>query len=103
MNAELSYEKFKNQISHQLSSYLQNVLSKIDDNWWDNLVLKNTSSYGRRNIEGNVYKSLFGMNIQLLFKILDENWQDISIIENISQTNKYYIDEIQGVYSRLIN
>lgn len=38
MNAELSYGNLLNQISEQLSSYLQNVLSKIDDNWWDNPV-----------------------------------------------------------------
>ncbi|MDD2494442.1 MAG: hypothetical protein PHE29_04540 [Tissierellia bacterium] len=63
MNAELSYEKLLNQISEQLSSCLQNVLSKIDDNWWDNHVLRNISSYGRRNIEGNVDKSLSGIYI----------------------------------------
>lgn len=103
MNEVLSFENLLNQISEQTAVFIQDTLKMIDSDWWNKLVIKNLSSYGRRKVEINGNKSLLEVDIHLLLKILDVNWQEISTTKNISETNKYYTDEIPGVYSRLSN
>jgi ATP-dependent helicase HepA len=68
-----------------VSSYLEEILPELFDNWWHDSVLSALSFHQRQRIEQSKIKSLASLDLAALLRVLDQNWYKISMKTNQSK------------------
>ena len=87
-------------VSSQLAKYLEIILPKIEENWWGNLVIKSLSYKQKEQLQRSKTNSLIILDLAALLRIIDNNWYQISQIENVSQVERHYVKEMQTIRNK---
>lgn len=85
---------------HVLSDWLQDKLSKLQEDWWDQLVLNNLSHHQIRDVESRGLTRLQNLDLAALLRLLDRNWYPISQNLQFTATDRNIAKEMQTVRNR---
>ncbi|PKK89287.1 MAG: helicase [Candidatus Wallbacteria bacterium HGW-Wallbacteria-1] len=92
--------QFLSVITAELSHYLEEVLPSLYEDWWGRAVVSVLSFQQKRRLEQSNVKSLSGLDLAALIRVLDSNWYQISSHLNLSSESRHYIKEMQTVRNR---
>ncbi len=79
--------------------YLLQVLPKISDNWWENMVFPSLNPKQRERIQSSS-KSLTSLDLASLLRILDSNWYQFSSRLEYDSEHRHYLKEMQTIRNR---
>lgn len=65
---------FMHQLKEKMSVWLNKVLPKLTDNWWNDLVLNNLSPMQLDNVNAKGICELKGLDLAALLRVFDKNW-----------------------------
>lgn len=99
MNDSACFIDLLNRASKPLADFLWKCLPKIDNDWWENLVIYHLTDIAKQNINAET-DSLYDLDTASLLRILDKNWHEINIIENLEYTLRNYIKETQSIRNK---
>jgi hypothetical protein len=88
------------QVTSELVKYLNMVLPKIADKWWDKTVLKKLSDIQIKNVKNKKITKLEGLDLAALLRIFDQNWYEISPRFNFTKQERNILNEMQSVRNR---
>ena len=83
-----------------LSSWLDQHLPDITENWWQTLVIEYLSYQQAQRVEREKTTSLRQLDLAALLRILDRNWYAISQKCNLTHQDRHYVKEMQTVRNR---
>ncbi|MDZ8118313.1 DEAD/DEAH box helicase [Pontiella agarivorans] len=86
--------------TRHLCNWLRDSLSKLDQDWWNSLVLSNLSYQQRRRVEQSGVTTLSQLDLAALLRVLDRNWYEISTRFNLTNQDRNYLKEMQTVRNR---
>jgi len=69
--------KLQNEVALQLSVFLEKVLPKIFDDWWNKAVINALSFQQKQRIEELKITTLNGLDLAALLSVLDQNWYQL--------------------------
>lgn len=98
MNSELP--DLLARITPELCTYLGQILPKTGHNWWQERVFGRLTPSQQRFIEKKGIVSLEELDLAALLRILDQNWQLVSDIEDLGHEHRNYIKEMQTIRNR---
>ena len=76
--------------------WLEEKLSKVCNDWWNECVIDRLSDSQRKNVIEKGCKKLSELDLPVIFRIADNNWYDISDSAHLSMSERECIKEIQG-------
>ena len=85
------------QLSERMGKWLSNILPKITDNWWDDLVLNHLSVLQRETVIANNIQDINGLDLAAILRIFDRNWFVITGYIFINNRERRYIRKMQEV------
>jgi ATP-dependent helicase HepA len=83
-----------------LSSYLDQLLPSLFDNWWKDAVLDKLSFLQQRRVEQKGIVSLSSLDLAALLRVLDQNWYQISMKMNLPPEDRHFVKEMQSIRNR---
>jgi len=91
--------KYLDQTAIVLINYLNNILPRISNNWWERTVIEKfkDEQIEIKTIKRNNIVSLDGLDLATLLKIFDLNWNEISQIDNFLKNDRNILKETQTV------
>jgi superfamily II DNA or RNA helicase len=98
MNAKIS--GILNETAAELCRYLEGLLPGLSENWWTELVVRALSFQQQRAVEQRKIKSLTGLDLAALLRVLDQNWYAISEAKNPPAEARHYVKEMRSVRDR---
>ncbi len=95
-----SISKLLLETSGQLSTFLQNLLPFLFDDWWKQAVVNNLSFQQKRLVEQRQLESLASLDLAALLRVLDQNWYQISTKLNLSSESRHFAKEMHTIRNR---
>ena len=95
-----SVEKHLGDVAGQLNLFLERVLPRLFDGWWDKAVVNNLSFQQKRRLEQRNITSLAGLDLAGLLRVLDQNWYQISSSLDLTSESRHFVKEMQTVRNR---
>lgn len=95
---------FMFRLSQQISSWLEPKLPKIDEDWWDELVIHNLSGLQRETVQKKGIQELGGLDLAALLRVVDRNWFLISsrfFINNKERGNVKTMQEVRNKWAHI--
>ena len=95
---------FMFRLSQQISSWLEPKLPKIDEDWWDELVIHNLSGLQRETVQKNEIHELSGLDLAALLRVVYRNWFLISsrfFINNKERGNVMAMQEVRNKWAHI--
>lgn len=95
---------FMFRLSQQISSWLEPKLPKIDEDWWDELVIHNLSGMQRETVQKNEIHELSGLDLAALLRVVYRNWFLISsrfFINNKERGNVMAMQEVRNKWAHI--
>ncbi len=89
--------KYLSDVAAQLSVFLEIVLPPLFDDWWNKAVVNNLSFQQKRRLEQRNIKSLSGLDLSGLLRVLDQNWYQISNGLDLTYEARHFVKEMQTV------
>lgn len=89
--------KYLSDVARQLTVFLEIVLPNLFEDWWDKAVIDNLSFQQKRRLEQRNIKSLSGLDLSGLLRVLDQNWYQISNSLNLTSEARHFVKEMQTV------
>ncbi len=86
--------------TRQLSSWLDEELPTINDQWWDSYVIQELSYPQQLRVERAGISSVSQLDLAAVLRIFDRNWYDISQRFNLPRSGRNYLKEMQTVRNR---
>ncbi|MCK5826970.1 hypothetical protein KAH43_00490, partial [Candidatus Bipolaricaulota bacterium] len=83
-----------------LARYLEEVLPSLSEDWWKQTVLNNLSFQQRRIITDRGIDSLQSLDLAGLLRVLDRNWYQISIAQNLTTESRHFVKEMLTIRHR---
>ena len=83
-----------------LASYLQERLSDLSENWWDDYIYSRLSFQQQRIVGERNITSLKQLDIAALLRIFDQNWQELSKDGALPRETRNWIKELQSVRNK---
>ena len=75
---------FMHSLAEQMSSWMNQRLPRITDNWWNELVYNNLSPLQRDLVDNRKITELSGLDLASLLRVFDRNWYVITSSEFIN-------------------
>jgi len=91
--------KHLSDVAGQLAVFLERVLPPLIDDWWNKAIVNTLSFQQKRRLEQRNIKSLGGLDLAGLLRVLDQNWYQISTSLNLTPESRHFVKEIQTVRS----
>jgi ERCC4-related helicase len=83
-----------------LCEWLNDALPKLDQAWWNGLVLANLSFQQRQRVDQQGIGSLSQLDLAALLRVLDRNWYELSSRFNLTNQDRNFVKEMQTVRNR---
>jgi hypothetical protein len=102
----MKIQLFLNKTTPILTNFLNEVLPKICGNWWEECVLGKLSENQKKQIKIGKINSLEMLDLAALLRVLNNNWQEISYLKNLSIEVRNYANEmltIRNSFAHLSN
>jgi len=88
------------QLTKELCAWLGKILPRLSDNWWQTHVLEQLSFQQIQIVEQHGIKTLAGLDLAALLRILDRNWFEISTIAALPPGTRNFVKEMQTIRNR---
>jgi ATP-dependent helicase HepA len=85
------FSEFFHVTTNQLTIWLNEVLSNVDDSWWQTLVISNLPYPQRQRVERENITSLEQLDLAALVRIMDKNWYQISSAKKFTMHERHYV------------
>ena len=95
---------FMFRLSQQISSWLEPKLPKIEEDWWDELVIHNLTGMQRETVQKKEIHELGGLDLAALLRVTDRNWILISsrfFINNKERGNVKTMQEVRNKWAHI--
>ena len=92
--------KLQNDVTVQLSGFLEKVLPKIFDDWWNKAVINALSFQQKQRIEQRNITTLNDLDLAGLLRVLDQNWYQVSTSLSLTSEDRHFVKEMQTVRNR---
>lgn len=90
--------KHLNDVSIQLSIFLERVLPSVfTDGWWNKAVVNILSFQQKKVLEQRNITSLDGLDLAGLLRVFDQNWYQISNKLNLTFEARHFVKEMQTI------
>ena len=86
--------------SKSLARFLEKVLPGLFDDWWNEAIVNVLSFPQQRRIREKGINSLASLDLAALFRVLDQNWYQISPKLNLTSEARHFVKEMQTVRNR---
>ena len=83
------------QLKISLADWLTERLEKIDEEYWNTMVLPKLSYYQNQMIEKERKTKLQDLDLTCILRIFDKNWYDLSFSYNFKTEIRSYVKELQ--------
>jgi len=94
------FSEFFHVITNQITIWLNDVLSNIDDSWWQTLVVSNLSYPQRQRVERENITRLDQLDLAALVRIMDKNWYQISSAKKLTMHERHYVKDMMNIRNR---
>lgn len=84
----------------KLADWLEKKLVELDVDYWQNLVLPKVSYNQKLNIDRKRYTKLRQLDLAVLLRVINKNWDDLSYKFNIEGRVRNYLNEVQDIRNR---
>lgn len=84
----------------KLASWLDDKLAVLDADYWHNLVVPKVSYNQKLNIDRKRSTKLSQLDLAVLLRVLNKNWDDLSYKFNIEGRVRNYLNELQDIRNR---
>ena len=84
----------------KLASWLDDKLAVLDADYWHNLVVPKVSYNQKLNIDRKRSTKLSQLDLAVLLRVLNKNWDDLSYRFNIEGRIRNYLNELQDIRNR---
>ena len=95
LNSKMNEYMFR--LNQKMGAWLAKKLPKITDNWLQDLVINNLSSLQKDNVIREEIKSIDGLDLSVLLRIVDRNWFAITSQFYINNKEHYKIRDMQQI------
>lgn len=92
-----SVNSFLHESSKTLLNWLNDILPKVTDNWWDECVLPSLSENQSQIAYERNYSKLSDFDLAALLRIADKSWYDLQTITCIPSDRRYTIRKMKYV------
>lgn len=95
---------FMFRLSQQISSWLEPKLPKIEEDWWDELVIHNLTGLQRETVQKKEIHELGGLDLAALLRVTDRNWILIStrfFLNNKDRGNVKTMQEVRNKWAHI--
>ena len=83
-----------------LTKWLEEKLSHIDEHYWDNLVVPKLSYSQTLNIEHYNIKCMENLDLSCILRIFDKNWYELTFRYNIKSETRIYLKRLQSIRNK---
>jgi len=83
-----------------LARYLEDVLPRLFDDWWEEAVLGVLSYQQRQRATRGQFDSLISLDLAALLRVFDQNWYQISSAKDLGFEARNYVKEMLSVRNR---
>jgi len=87
-------------LTRQLTSILNNWLSKNTDNWWQLAVLDKLTFQQQAYAKNYGINSLEQLDLAAILRIVDQNWFELSQYLNLARDDRNWLKEAQSIRNR---
>ena len=84
----------------KLADWLEKKLVELDADYWQNLVVPKVSYNQKLNIDRKRYTKLRQLDLAVLLRVINKNWDDLSYKFNIEGRVRNYLNEVQDIRNR---
>ena len=84
----------------KLASWLKEKLAVLDTDYWQNLVMPKVSYNQKQMIDRKRCTKLSQLDLAVLLRILNKNWDDLAYKFNIEDRVRNYLNEVQDIRNR---
>lgn len=84
----------------KLADWLEKKLVELDVDYWDNLVVPKVSYNQKLNIDRKRCTKLRQLDLAVLLRVINKNWDDLSYKFNIEGRVRNYLNEVQDIRNR---
>ncbi len=88
------------EVSKKTIFYLGEMLPKIDENWWNNCVLKYLSTMQIDQLKRRNIKDLKGFDLAVLLKVFTSNWRELYKLSSFPYELLNYAKELQTIRNK---
>ena len=99
-NIKGSIANLMGETAKQLVIFLKGVLPSLFDDYWNQAVVSKLSFQQRRRVEQNNNESLESLDLAALIRVLDQNWYQISMKQNLTSESRHFVKEMQTIRNR---
>ena len=83
-----------------ISRWLEEKLPLLGSKWWVDNVVNRLTFQQQRLLEEKRVKSLHGLDIAAVLRILDQNWSELAAVEPLPRDARNWVKELQSVRNR---
>lgn len=84
-------------------SWLNLILPRVSETWWEDCVISSLSFSQREIAKNNNLSSLADFDLAALLKIANKSWYDMKIVENLCSSDRQIIVKMIGVRNNWAN
>lgn len=95
LNSKMNEYIFR--LNQKMSGWLSKKLPKITDDWWQELVINNLSTYQRENVLKEGIKEIDGLDLAALLRIVHRNWFVITSMFYLNNKEREKIHDMQQI------
>jgi ATP-dependent helicase HepA len=81
-------------------AWLEAQLPKLGGDCWNDHVFQRLSFQQQRSVEERCVKSLSGLDLAALLRVLDQNWHELAAIISLPREARTWLKELQNVRNR---
>lgn len=81
----------------ELSNWLEKMLPKLTDEWWQKCVLDNLTSAQKKVAVNEEYEKLSQFDLQSLLRVTDKSWIDMKSFACLPSSDRVYIRDLMRV------
>ena len=96
----MEIQNFLSEVTPILCSFLDEILPKVCQNWWDECVINKLSENQKRQISVKKIECLEQLDLAALLRIFNNNWQEISYLKNLPVEVRNYSNEVLSVRNK---
>lgn len=83
-----------------ISRWLEEKLPHLGSKWWVDNVVNRLTFQQQRLLEEKRVKSLHGLDMAAVLRVLDQNWSELAAVEPLPRDARNWVKELQSVRNR---
>lgn len=83
-----------------ISHWLEEKLPHLGSKWWFDNVVNRLTFQQQRLLEEKRIKSLHGLDMAAVLRVLDQNWSELAAVESLPREVRNWVKELQSVRNR---